>query len=131
MGEVFPDASWQRCMVHFYRNVFRKVPKHKVKEVAAALRAIHAQEDLENAKAKAAKVVERLRDTNLKDAALVIENGIGETLCYMRFPREHWVRIRTNNVLERLNKEIKRRTRVVGCFPDGNSALMLVCARLR
>ena len=47
------------------------------------------------------------------------------------FPSEHWTRIRTNNVIERLNREIRRRTRVVGCFPDGNSALMLVCARLR
>ena len=50
---------------------------------------------------------------------------------YCQFPYEHWTRIRTNNVIERLNREIRRRTRVVGCFPDGNSALMLVCARLR
>ncbi len=56
---------------------------------------------------------------------------IEETLTYCDFPSEHWTRIRTNNVIERLNREIRRRTRVVGCFPDGNSALMLVCARLR
>ncbi|WP_442871684.1 transposase [Anaerotignum sp.] len=55
----------------------------------------------------------------------------GATLVYMHFPYEHWVRIRTNNVIERLNQKIRRRTRVVGTFPDGNSALMLVCARLR
>ena len=54
-----------------------------------------------------------------------------ETLTYMDFPAEHWTRIRTNNVLERINREIKRRTKVVGTFPDGESALMLVCARLR
>ena len=57
--------------------------------------------------------------------------GIEETLSYYYFPREHWRRIRTNNMLERLMREIRRRTRVVGCFPDGNSALMLAAARLR
>ena len=64
------------------------------------------------------------------DAALPLD-GIEETLTYCDFPSEHWARIRTNNVIERLNREIRRRTRVVGTFPDGNSALMLVCARLR
>lgn len=67
----------------------------------------------------------------LKEAAKKVEDGIEETLTYCDFPSEHWTRIRTNNVIERLNREIRRRTRVVGCFPDGNSALMLVCARLR
>ena len=65
------------------------------------------------------------------EAAKKVEDGIEETLTYCDFPREHWTRIRTNNVIERLNREIRRRTRVVGTFPDGNSALMLVCARLR
>ncbi len=60
-----------------------------------------------------------------------MEAGIEETLVYMDFPYTHWQKIRTNNVIERLNREIRRRTRVVGAFPDGNSALMLVCARLR
>ena len=64
-------------------------------------------------------------------AIAVNEDGIEETLTYYDFPSEHWTRIRTNNVIERLNREICRRTRVVGTFPDGNSALMLVCARLR
>ena len=59
-----------------------------------------------------------------------MENGVAETLIYYDFPSEHWIRIRTNNVIERLSREIRRRTRVVGSFPDGNSALMLVCARL-
>jgi putative transposase len=131
VGEVFPEASWQRCMVHFYRNVFRVVPHKKVKDVAAMLKAIHAQEDIVAAREKAGNVVRRLLEMKLPEAAGTVERGIGETLTYMRFPREHWLRIRTNNVLERLNREIKRRTRVVGCFPDGSSALMLVCARLR
>ena len=60
-----------------------------------------------------------------------VEGGIEEALTYYDFPSEHWLKIRTNNAIERLNREIRRRTRVVGCFPDGNSALMLVCARLR
>ncbi len=67
----------------------------------------------------------------LKEAAKKVEEGIEETMTYYDFPSEHWTRIRTNNMIERLNREIRRRTRVVGCFPDGNSALMLVCARLR
>lgn len=67
----------------------------------------------------------------LKEAAKKIEDGIEETLTYCDFPSEHWTRIRTNNVIERLNREIRRCTRVVGTFSDGNSALILVCARLR
>lgn len=67
----------------------------------------------------------------LKEAARKVEDGIEETLTYCDFPSKHWTRIRTNNVIERLNREIRRRTRVVGTFPDGNSALMLVCAQLR
>lgn len=60
-----------------------------------------------------------------------MEDSIKETLAYYAFPFEHWMRIRTNNIIERINREIRRRTRVVGTFPDGDSALMLVCARLR
>ena len=82
-------------------------------------------------KKKAKAVVEQLRSMKLKEAARKVEDGIEETLTYCDFPGEHWTRIRTNNVIERLNREIRRRTRVVGSFPDGNSALMLVCARLR
>lgn len=76
-------------------------------------------------------VAETLRNMNLKEAAKKVCDSVEETLTYMDFPSEHWLKIRTNNVIERLNREIRRRTRVVGTFPDGNSALMLVCARLR
>ena len=72
-----------------------------------------------------------LKEMKLKEAAKKVEDSVEETLTYCDFPYEHWTRIRTNNVIERLNREIRRRTRVVGTFPDGNSALMLVCARLR
>ena len=80
---------------------------------------------------KAKSVVEELQSMKLKEAARKVEDGIEETLTYCDFPAEHWTRIRTNNVIERLNREIRRRTRVVGSFLDGYSALMLVCARLR
>ena len=95
------------------------------------LKAIHAQKSKKAARKKAKAVVAELRTLKLKEAAQKIEDGVEETLTYADFPSEHWTRIRTNNVIERLNREIRRRTRVVGCFPDGNSALMLVCARLR
>ncbi len=131
LGEFYPEAQWQRCMVHWYRNVWTAVPKGKVKEVAAMLKAIHAQEDRQAARQKAQAVVEKLESLRLSKAAQIVREGVEETLSYMSFPREHWVRIRTNNVLERIMREIRRRTRVVGNFPDGQSAVMLVAARLR
>ena len=131
VGEVIPEAKYQRCTVHFYRNVFSVTPRSKVKLVAKMLKALHAQESWKAAREKARAVVEELRCTKLKEAARKVEDGIEETLTYCEFPSEHWTRIRTNNVIERLNREIRCRTRVVGSFPDSNSALMLVCARLR
>ena len=131
LGEFYPEAKWQRCMVHWYRNVFTEVPKAKVKAVAAMLKAIHAQEDRQAARRKAADVVEKLEAMRLAKAAKVVRDGVEETLSYMAFPTEHWRQIRTNNPLERIMREIRRRTRVVGAFPDGRSALMLVAARLR
>ena len=131
VGEVYPDAKYQRCTVHFYRNVFSVVPRSKMKTVSKRHTAIHAQESKVACRKKAKEVAEALRAMRLQEAAKKIEDGVEETLTYADFPSEHWTRIRTNNVLERLNREIRRRTRVVGCFPDGNSALMLVCARLR
>ena len=131
INTVFPAARYQRCTVHFYRNVFSVVPKGKVKEVAAMLKAIHAQEDKAAAVEKAKAVVAKLREMKLREAARKVEDAVAETLTYMTFPHEHWLRIRSNNAIERLNREIRRRTRVVGSFPDAHSALMLVCARLR
>lgn len=131
IGEVFPNARYQRCTVHMYRNIFSVVPRKTVKEVSKMLKAIHAQENKAAAKEKAKSVIFRLREMKLNKAAYKLENGLEETLTYMEFPSEHWLRIRTNNVIERVNREIKRRTRLIGTFPDGESALMLVCARLR
>ena len=131
LAEFYPDASWQRCVVHFHRNVTTAVPQGRVREVAAMLKAIHAQEDRQSAEQKAAQVIEKLTVMKLRRAAEIVREGISETLTYMTFPREHWRCLRTNNPMERLNREVRRRTRVVGAFPDGQSALMLVAARLR
>jgi len=131
VGEVFPEADWQRCMVHWHRNAWSYVPKGKTKTVSAMIKAIHAQEDLEAARKKAEDVAVKLIEMKLKGAAEFIRETADQTLMYMNYPREHWVRIRTNNPLERIMREIKRRTKVVGAFPDGQSALMLSAARLR
>ena len=131
LRETFPEARWQRCVVHFYRNVFSAVPNKLMREVSAMLKAIHAQENREAAQQKAEAVVAKLRQMKLPKAADIVSNGIADTLTYMSLPREHWTRTRTNNSLERLMREIRRRTRVVGSFPDGQSALMLAAARLR
>jgi putative transposase len=95
------------------------------------LKAIHAQEDAKAAKEKAQQKVAKLRAMKLDRAAEIVQNGIEETLSYYQFPPEHWRCLRTNNPLERLMREIRRRSRVVGAFPDGKSALMLVAAGLR
>lgn len=131
IADFYPETKWQRCTVHFYRNVFSVVPKAKMKEVTMMLKAIHASEDREAADEKVASVVRKLKSMKLGQAAQKVEESIHETLVYYDFPSAHWRRIRTNNPLERIMREIRRRTNVVGAFPDGNSALMLVAARLR
>ena len=117
--------------MHFYRNIFSYVPRGKVKEVAIMLKAIHAQENRDEALKKSVSVSKKLKEMKLHKASGLINDFIHETLSYLDFPVEHWMRIRTDNPLERIIKEIRRRTRVVGSFPDGNSALMLAAARLR
>jgi transposase-like protein len=130
-AECYPKANWQRCTVHFYRNVFSHVPRTKVRLVAAMLKAIHAQESREAAQDKARDVVEKLKAMRLGAAAKLVAESIDETLGYYAFPSQHWIKIKTNNPMERLLREARRRTKVVGAFPDGQSALMLVAARLR
>ena len=114
--EVFPDACYQRCTVHFYRNIFSVTPRNKMKSVSMMLKAIHAQESKEAAREKAAQVAEKLKEMKLSAAAKKLQDGIDETLTYMNFPTQHWSRIRTNNTIERLNREIKRRTKAIGAF---------------
>ena len=109
LPHFFSEALWQRCIVHFYRNVYSAVPKGKAREVSLMLKAIHNQEDLKAAREKAEAVVEKLKTMKLQKAAKIVQEGYEETL---------------------MNREIRRRTKVVGNFPDGESALMLVSARV-
>ena len=133
VNSMLPKARCQRCMVHFMRNVLSKTPPTHRQWASAALKAIFAMESRESALAKAESVAAEMEGRRLKAAAGCLREGIGETTTYLlpEFPDGHRGRIRTNNMIERLNREIRRRTRVVGSFPDGNSALMLVCARIR
>lgn len=103
--------------MHWYRNIFSRVPSTKVREITAMLKAIHASEDIVAAREKAVRVIEKLRGLRLTNAAELAEAGVGETLTDYAFLEEHWGRIRTNNPLDRLLREIRRRTRVVGALP--------------
>ena len=131
VAEYLPDARWQCCVVHFCRNVFSLVPSGKVREVSRMLKAIHAQEDRKAAAGKMEAVITELRRQKLTKAADLLEESGHETLTYYAFPDCHWIKLRTNNPLERIMREIRRRTRVVGAFPDGKSCLNLAAARLR
>src|SRR5258706_8886513 len=111
-AEIFPETVWQRCIVHWYRNIFSHVPSTKVREIAAMLKAIHAGEDIVAAREKAIRVIEKLRALRLTRAADLVEAAGEETLAYYAFPEEHWRRIRTNNPLERILREIRRRDEV-------------------
>jgi transposase-like protein len=102
-----------------------------MRQVAAMLKAIHAQESREAAESKSKDVVTKLKAMKLSAAAELVECSIHETLAYYTYPPQHWMKIKTNNPVERLLKEARRRTKLVGAFLDGNSALMLVAARLR
>ena len=128
-AEFFPDAVWQRCIVDWYRNIH--LPSTKVREITAMLKAIHAGEDIVAARQKAVQVIKTLRGLRLTNAAEFVAATVEETLAYYAFPEKHWRRIRTNNPLEGILREIRRRPRVVGAFPDSQSALNLAAARLR
>jgi transposase-like protein len=127
--QVFTGATWQRCRVHFMRNVLAHIPKGSKSVVAAALRTIFAQPDRAAAGAQLAEVVKAMR-ARWPKAAEVVAEAENDVLAYMSFPEEHWTRIYSTNPLERLNKEVKRRTNVVGIFPDGASVIRLVGAVL-
>src|SRR5262249_59907943 len=121
-AEFFLEAAWQRCVVHWYRNIFSHVPSTKVREIAAMLKAIHASEDLAAAREKAIRVIDKLRGLRLSRAAELVETAVAETLTYYAFPGEHWGRIRTNNPPQRILREGRRRTRVAGAVPAGQSS---------
>ncbi len=130
VNSMLPDTRYQRW--HGALHAQRAPPSHR-EWTSAALKAIFAMESREAALAKAEAVATEMESRKLKAAANCLREGIGETTTYLlpEFPAEHRRRIRTNNMIERLNREIRRRTRVAGGFPDGRSALMLICARIR
>jgi len=129
LGQVLAGASWQRCRVHFMRNLLAHVPRGDKSMVAAALRTIFAQPDRQAAGIQLAEAVQAMQRRWPK-AAELLEKAEADILAYMVFPPELWTRIYSTNPLERLNKEVKRRTNVVGVFPDGSSATRLVGAVL-
>lgn len=116
--------------MHFYRNVFGYVPATKVREVSHMLKAIHAQESRVAVDRKARAIIDDLRTVRMNTAADLVERSVNETLTHYAFPDIHW-KNRANNPLEWIMREIRRRTRIVGAFPDGQSCLNLTAARLR
>jgi putative transposase len=125
IDQVLAGASWQRCRVHFMRNMLAHIPQADKSMVAAALRTIFTQPDRAAASQQLAEVVQAMHPRWPK-AAELLEQAEEDILAYMAFPREHWSRIYSTNPLERLNKEIKRRTNVVGIFPNQAAVIRLV-----
>src|SRR5215469_142459 len=125
IGAVFQGASWQRCRVHCLRNLLAHVPQGHKAMVAAAVRTIFAQSQREAAGQQVHEVVKALEGRWPKTAK-VLANAEEDVLAYMAFPPEHWTRLSSSNPLERLNREVKRRTDIVGIFPDQDAVLRLV-----
>lgn len=129
IGSVLPGAAWQRCGTHFSRNVLSKLPKKAQDRVAAKMRSIWAQTGHDEAHEQYDRVADEL-SADYEDVTDLLDEGREQVLAYTRFPRVHWRKIRTNNPLENLNSQIKRRTRVVGIFPNRASVIRLVGAVL-
>lgn len=129
LAKVLTGASWQRCRVHFIRNLLAHVPRKDKAQLAAWVRTIFAQPSRVAAQQQLSKVVQEFRNQWPK-AAQLLEQAAEDILAFMHFPEEHWQRLASNNLLERLNREIRRRTNVVQIFPDEGSLLRLVGALL-
>jgi len=125
LSQVFAGASWQRCRVHFMRNLLARIPHRDKKEVADAVRLVFEQPCRQSAEDQLRHLAERMDPIYPKAAALLLE-AEADILAYKSFPKEHWRRIHSTNLVERLNKEIKRRTKVVGVFPDQPAVIRLV-----
>jgi len=126
---VFNGVTWQRCYVHFIRNVLDKTPKSAQGFVAAALRNVFAQTSYDHAREAMGKAIDAM-EAKWPRAAEVAREAEDDVLAYFAFPSAHWRQIRSTNPLERLNKEVRRRVRVVGIFPTRASVLRLVGAML-
>jgi len=130
IGATLAGASWQRCRTHYLRNLLTKVPKASEAMVATMVRTIFAQPDPDSVWAQHRRVVDHLAEVGLGDAAEHLDQAAGEILTFTGFPKAHWRQIWSNNPQERLNKEIRRRTNVVGIFPTRGSIIRLTGALL-
>jgi transposase-like protein len=129
IAAVLQGASWQRCRVHFVRNALALVPRGAAQMVAATIRTVFVQPDAASAREQWQRVTESFRPRFPRLAAL-LEGAEADVLAYLAFPAEHWRQVWSNNPLERLNKEVKRRTDVVGIFPNAAAVVRLVGAVL-
>jgi transposase-like protein len=129
IAATLPGASWQRCRTHFMRNLLTRVPKSAQSFVATMVRTIFAQPDAATVHEQHARIVDQLA-TRFPDAAALLDEAAADLLAFTAFPKEHWRQVWSNNSLERLNKEIRRRTDVVGIFPDRAAIIRLVGAVL-
>jgi transposase-like protein len=126
---VLPGSSWQRCRTHFMRNLLTRVPKLHQSLVATLVRSIFDQPDRDQVFAQHTRIVEQLTE-RFPDAANMLIDAAGDLLAFAGFPKEHWRQIWSNNPQERLNKELRRRTDVVGIFPNRSAIVRLVGAVL-
>jgi putative transposase len=130
IAAVFDGASWQRCRTHFMANLATKVPKASWPMIATLVRSIFEQPDRDATWNQLGDVVDKLTQAGFNDIAIVLLDAADDVLAFSAFPVEHWPKIRSNNPQERLNKEIRRRTDVVGIFPNRAAVIRLVGALL-